>query len=426
MNESTLRDSEGSVPGVLVFVESNLTGTGVQAIHLARAMGLQTVFLSGQLERYNADPKAAEAIRTQVDTVLECDTQDPVAMEKCLVEHGVQPTGVMTVMEYFVPSAAALARRLGLPGLSPDAAQAARDKYRTRVACAEKSVPVPAFQFVGSVDEVDAAIDRVGLPCVVKPVDESASIGVTLCRTRTQVAERIADLASRTVNSKGQRHEPGGLVEECLFGHEVSVETFTHDGRTTVLGVTDKLLGPTPYFLELGHTFPSVLPEGVTRAVADTTRAALQAIGFDFGPAHVELKLTERGPVLIEINARTGGDFIPDLVRHAIGIPLLEQSIIAHTGGVPDLEPRRDGGAAIRFVTGRSGTVASATGHDLAERFPSVVAFRMKAVPGAVTAWPTNSHDRLGHVMTSEATPAQAALHADAALAHLTVHYLSE
>ncbi|MGP3999336.1 ATP-grasp domain-containing protein [Streptomyces sp. 8N706] len=423
MNGSGSTGTEGTAPGVLAFVESNLTGTGVQAIHLARGMGLRTAFLSGDLQRYNADPQAAEAIRTRVDTVLECDTQDPVAMEKCLLDHGVQPTGVMTVMEYYVPSAAALARRLGLPGLSPEAALAARDKLRTRTVCAEKSVPVPAFRFVRSVEEVDAALEQVGLPCVVKPVDESASIGVTLCRTREQVAGRIADLASRTVNSKGQRHEPGGLVEECLFGHEVSVETFTHGGRTTVLGVTDKLLGPTPYFLELGHTFPSVLPEAVTRAAAGTALAALDAVGFDFGPAHVEVKLTERGPVLIEINARTGGDFIPDLVRHATGVPLLEQSIIAHSGGVPDLAPRRQGGSAIRFVTGRAGTVESVTGQDLDERFPSVVAFRMKAAPGRVTPWPTNSHDRLGHVMTAGPTPAEAALQAEAALTHLTVNY---
>ena len=156
---------------------------------------------------------------------------------------------------------------------------------------------------------------------------------------RDQVERRIVELLAMRQNSRGQDHEPGGLVEQCLFGPEVSVETFTYAGTTTVLGVTDKSLGPVPYFLETGHVFPSILPSSVTDRAARVAVAALDAIGFDFGPAHTELKLTEAGPMLIEINPRTGGDYIPDLVQHATGVRLLEQSVAAHVGRRPDFGP---------------------------------------------------------------------------------------
>ncbi|GAA1332021.1 ATP-grasp domain-containing protein [Saccharothrix algeriensis] len=410
--------------GLLAFVESNLTGTGVQAITLAKEQGLRLAFLTADLDRYRVDPVAFDTITGEVEHVLACDTTDPVAVEKCLRDNGLQPDGLMTVMEYYVPVVAAAASALGLPGLSPRAARTARDKLATRTVCAAAGVPVPRFRYVGELSEVDGALAEVGLPCVVKPVDESASIGVTLCRTREQVVARITELAGRTANSKGQATRPGGLVEECLFGHEVSVEVFAHDGRTVVLGVTDKLLGATPHFLELGHTFPSVLPAAVTDAAVGVVRAALDAIGFDFGPAHVEVKLTPRGPVLIEINARTGGDFIPDLVGNALGVPLLARSITAHTGGAPDLEPRWRRGSAIRFIGGRAGTVTSVSGvDDLAEHFPEVVGHRVKVGPGATTRWPTNSHERLGYVITAADTPAEAAVAADAALAHLAIGF---
>ncbi|MDQ3402095.1 MAG: ATP-grasp domain-containing protein [Actinomycetota bacterium] len=407
----------------LVFVESNLTGTGMQALRIAGELGLRTVFATADLSRYTADPDAERVIGEEVEQVLVCDTLDPVAVEKCVLDNGLQPVGVMTVGEYYVPTATAVARGLGLPGLDPAAALTARDKLKMRTACLRASVPVPRFRFVGSVADVDDVIDEIGLPCVIKPTDESASVGVSLCRTREQLRLRVGELVAVTHNSRGQAHVPGGLVEECLFGPEVSVETFTFGGQTTVLGVTDKILAQTPYFLETGHTFPSILPASVTGPAIDVALAALRAIDFDFGPAHTEVKLTARGPVLIEINPRTGGDNIPDLVREATGVSLLEQSIAAHSGRTPDLRPSRRGGAAIRFLTGRDGIVDEVVGEELREWFPSVISMRIKAKPGKVTRWPTNSHDRLGHLMTGAESPHEAAAQADAALTHLTVTY---
>ncbi|MFD7169281.1 ATP-grasp domain-containing protein [Streptomyces violascens] len=417
------------LPRRLAFLESNLTGTGMRALRHAAEMGLSPVFVTSDLARYDAEPETARAIRETSEQILVCDTQAPETIAKTLLtalrpaetpaEAGLR--GVMTVMEYYVPTAAAVAHHLGLPGIDPDAAVRARDKLRTRKACAEHGVAAPAFRFVRSVDEIGSLLEEIPLPCVVKPIDESASIGVRICHTTEQLASGIQEIAGSPVNSKGQPRIPGALVEECVFGHEVSVETFTFDGTTTVLGVTDKLLGATPHFVELGHTFPSTLPHA--QQAADLALAALDAIGFDFGPAHTEVKLTPRGPVLIEINARTGGDFIPDLVEQALGIPLLEQSIVAYSGGSPELIPTRAEGAAIRFLAGRDGVVAQAPDPTIMANFPSVISYRSKAVPGRTTRYPLNSHDRLGHVLTRAATPALAAAEADAALCHLAPTY---
>lgn len=413
----------GSEDRLLVFIESNITGTGAQAIRQAAAMGFKPFFITCMPERYAGDPDMSATLRDYAHEVVTCETRNLEVVEKVLRDVTPAPVGVMTVHEYFVPTTAEMTRRLGLPGLSPQAAAAARDKLRSRVICAERGVPVPAFEFVRSVEEIDAALAKVGLPCVVKPIDESASIGVSLCRTRAEVVARITELAASRTNSKGQARTPGGLLEACLFGHEVSVETFTYDGVTTVLGVTDKLLGPTPYFVEYGHTFPSVLPDPVAASAAATAVAALDAIGFDLGPAHVEVKLCADGPMLIEVNARTGGDLVPDLVQHATGVNLLEQTIIAATGGVPDLTPIRHAGAAIRFAIGRDGTVASVPDTDLAKHFPGIVDCQLKVGPGDTTRWPTHSHERLGHVLAVGATPSEAAIHAESALPHLTVNY---
>src|SRR4029079_12563216 len=92
---------------------------------------------------------------------------------------------------------------------------------------------------------------------------------------------------------------------------EVSVETL----GTTVIGVTAKHLGHLPSFVECGHDFPS--PSGAERVVRLLAGAALKALGLGFGPAHTEIRVGPRGPVVIEVNPRLAGGRRPTLVRPA-------------------------------------------------------------------------------------------------------------
>ena len=64
-------------------------------------------------------------------------------------------------------------------------------------------------------------------------------------------------------------------------------------------------------------------------------------------------------------------------------------------------------------------------GEELQDRFPGVVELRLTVQPGARTREPTNSHDRLGHLLAVAGSPQEAALQADAALTHLALSYRS-
>ena len=143
--------------------------------------------------------------------------------------------------------------------------------------------------------------------------------------TEDRVRELFHGIADVPEDARGQRRRPGVLVEEYLVGYEVSVETVTFEGRTEVLGVTDKNLGGAPYFAETGDTFPSALPSSVTGPPARTALDALAAIGFDFGAAHTEIKLTADGPRVIEINGRLGGG-MADLLALVSDVNLFEQA----------------------------------------------------------------------------------------------------
>lgn len=74
---------------------------------------------------------------------------------------------------------------------------------------------------------------------------------------------------------------------------------------------------------------------------------------------HVELRLVDGRPRLIEVNARVGGDMIGHLVRLATGIDLPKAAADLACGRAPDLTPTRSGAAGIRMLYPfASGTLA--------------------------------------------------------------------
>lgn len=58
----------------------------------------------------------------------------------------------------------------------------------------------------------------------------------------------------------------------------------------------------------------------VQRMLVDYAKKVARAVGIQVGPAHVEIMMTRRGPILIEIGARMmGGRYYSELIEKAFG-----------------------------------------------------------------------------------------------------------
>ncbi|MGW3197183.1 ATP-grasp domain-containing protein [Streptomyces sp. NPDC001118] len=255
--------------------------------------------------------------------------------------------GVVTWDEYHLMTVARLAQSFGgMPGNSLTAVGSARDKAASRQRFAAADVPSAASTWVHTLDAAASAAERVGYPVVLKPAAHAGSIGVVRVDT-------ITDLPTAwTIASAGAAHQgpegDGVLVEEYLDGPEVSVETVTHRGVTSAVAVTRKSVGFDPYFMETGHSVTAGDP--LLNQVAPVAAAALEAVGITHGVSHVEIRLTEDGPKVIEVNARLGGDLIGELVRLATGISLPLASAALACGEIPDLRPTQQRSAAIGMI----------------------------------------------------------------------------
>ncbi|MFJ7768058.1 ATP-grasp domain-containing protein [Streptomyces sp. NPDC097107] len=403
-----------------VVVETQLSRFGLSPLVAARTLGFRTVFVARDPGRYAGATGPADL----ADHVVRADTHDAAAVVAAVRSAAGTATvrGMCTFTDYSVHVVAEAARKLGLPGLSPEAAHRARDKLATRRACTNAGVPGPRFAWTVTEQAAVTAADDIGYPCVVKPATEAGSIGVRLCRSADDVRAHFRALTAHERDFRGQAKPVGALIEEYLIGYEVSVESVLTGGRRHTIGVVDKVLGGHPHFVELGESFPSMLPEAVTRAASETAHAALDAIGHAFGAAHVELKVTATGVKLVEINARPAGAEITRLILEATGTDLPLQVVRLHAGLPADLAPLRNKAAASRYVTaGATGTLHAVHGTELARRVADRIDVDLEAEAGDEVRSPTSNMDVIGRIVAVGDSAAEAVRLADAALGQLQI-----
>ncbi|MFD9503406.1 ATP-grasp domain-containing protein [Streptomyces sp. NPDC060035] len=392
----------------LLVVES---WVGSMSRLLPRALdegGHHFTFLTRDLQHYlRSAPEGTDHPLLTARNVITAPTNDiGVLLPSAERLHGALTfDGVITSCDYYLPTAARIAARLGLRGPEPEAMENACRKDATRRLLAAAGVPGPRFAVCEDAVAAAEAARDIGYPLVVKPVDLCAGMLVRRADDAAQLAAACRALQAFPVNARGQRRTAHILLEEFLQGPEVSVETVTYAGTAHVVGVTDKSIGGAPAFVETGHMFPADLtPDGIAAATGTAVRAGA-ALGLDDVVAHTEIKLTADGPRVVEVNPRPAGNRITELVRHVTGIDLAAACVDVALGREPDLR-RRDTGlhsAAIGFlVPDTTGTLASVEGAAGMRDADGVLEIQL-AEPGRKVEAVDSNNAYLGHVMAGDA-----------------------
>ncbi|WNV85225.1 ATP-grasp domain-containing protein [Umezawaea sp. Da 62-37] len=317
--------------------------------------------------------------------------------------------------EPLVLDAGLLAAEFGVPGLSADGVRGCRDKERTRAELTAAGLHQPGFALVTGVDEALTEAERIGYPVVVKPRAMGASIGVVFAEDAAELAGayRIAYAASLV--------DPGPyrasvIVEEFAPGPEISIDGALHKGEYLPMFVARKHSGDHPYFEETGHVVDAADPLLADHGLMAALARAHEVLGIEDGITHSEVRLTDRGPLIIEVNGRLGGDLIPLLGRTATGIEPGEVLFDVSTGRRPDVTPAKRTVAGIRFGIPERDCLLRAV--RVPEHAPGLVAAAPMAEPGTTLRLPPGGYlARHSFVVCEGADTTECAARLDAAAA---------
>lgn len=321
----------------------------------------------------------------------------------CDVAKDFQPDGIMTLAtDMPMRSIAAATSLLGLPGISMDTAIKSTDKGEMIKAFKEHGVESPWFYIIENLDMLNGLLPNITYPCILKPTDNAGSRGVMLVKSVGELTEAYQYSVSQS---------RGGLVilEEYMTGPEVSVEVMVVDGEPHVLQVTDKLTTGAPYFVEMGHSQPSMLPIEDVERIKDLACRAVRSVGINCGPAHVEIKLTPTGPKMVELGARMGGDCITThLVPLSTGIDMIKATIDVSLGQTPDITPTLHKGSAIRFLDAENGVITAIEGIEEAKKLDGVLEISLTKCIGDEVGDIHSSLDRCGFVIAQRDSATEA------------------
>ncbi|MEU7907466.1 ATP-grasp domain-containing protein [Actinoplanes sp. NPDC049118] len=288
-----------------------------------------------------------------------------------------------------------VAEEFGLAVNSPGSVRLLNDKLALRQALDRHGLSPVRFAHADRWQDVAALLDGFSLPVVVKPTELSGSRGVLLL-------ENAGELPGWGALLESYGYAGPVLIEEYLRGPEFSVETVSVRGVHHVIGVTRKLLGPPPLFVEMGHVHPEP-PSPDTAAMSELVVAMLDITGYQTGPAHTEVKLTPDGPRIVESQARLGGDKIPQLVGLSSGFDL-PRSIFEAMDGGPLSPATGDRTARIHYFDLPVGVLRSVQGLDAARACEFVHDLSFPFAPGDPIPRIVDWRTRHGYVIVSGAS----------------------
>ena len=385
-----------------------------RAIARARELGLRVAAVDG-------DPTASGLALADVSDVVDfADLPALIAAARRL-----EPDGVLTVSaDRAVPAVAAVAEALGLPGIGAETAHLMTQKIAMRRRLAERGIPQPRFAAARGLLEARAAGETVGFPAVLKPADSGGQRGLFRL-------ESLDDLDAHLHAALAESASGEVVIEEYCEGLELNGIAIARDGRVDVLSLSDRLRPPGVGFgVGWIHVYPARIFADALEEAESVVEATIHAVGLENGIAFPQLLVGADGSVrVVEIAARIPGGQMADLVRHAVGVELIDVALRFALGQpVPDelALPSFSQPLAIRFLTAEpgplpTGTVQSIAGLDRVLAFPGVVQAEVYFEVGETINPVRLDADRRGYVIAVGETSVEALERADAAAGLLAV-----
>lgn len=223
-------------------------------------------------------------------------------------------------------STAYACEKLGLPGHDTyENAQIIHHKNEFRAMTESIGIRTPKCIRCLSYDDVEAAVDTIGFPVVVKPVDLTGGKGVQICGSLDEVRDAYNEALEWT-------REPLVILEECIVGSNHGTTMLIKDEKVVWSFFDNEQYYLNKYLVE-GACSPSDIPQHAMYTLINDVEKIAQHLHLVDGLFHTQFIL-EKGdnPVIIDPCRRAPGDLYILLAKYVTGVDYPMEIMKAFTG----------------------------------------------------------------------------------------------
>lgn len=305
--------------------------------------------------------------------------------------------GVFTCGTDVSYTVACIANELKLPGIPPSVAKAATNKGIMRKQLKKAGVYVPKFMTVNSLNEAKTCAISLGFPLVIKPVDNMGARGTRKLTSLKDLEKAFNEALKHSVSKEI-------ILEEFIDGKEVSIDTvIDKEGKVHLITVADRYIACSPYFVEKGHTIPSILPQKTINEAFEMAKKGIRALKIPFGASKFDMKISKQGPVIGEMTARLSGGFHSQLTEPlATGMNSIKACIDIALNlpiDLNDITPKFNKAAAERSIYPIPGKILKIKGLENAKKMKNIKEIILNVKEGDILNPIISNIGKAGHVI---------------------------
>lgn len=294
----------------------------VVAIEKAKELGYYTVlcdFLEDNPGQFVAD-RFYLVSTTDKDAVLEVAKKEKI---DGILAYASDPAA---------PTAAYVGEKLGLPTSPYKSVDILCNKDKFRKFLAENNFCTPKAKGYTDIEQAfqDIKNNYFKLPVISKPVDSSGSKGVIKIDNILEAKEKLEHAMSY---SRGKRIVVEEFVEK--YGYQIAGDGFSIDGKLVFRCFANDHFNPKCVnpFVPISASFPYNMPEEIQKKIHNEIQRLLSLLNMKTTAYNFDMRIDKDYNVyLMEVAPRDGGNYIPQIIKYATGVDLVELSVRAAMG----------------------------------------------------------------------------------------------
>jgi len=338
------------------------------------------------------------------DIKIPVSTRDIPSIVRYIKERKIEIDVVLTVGTDMSYTVAMVGKAIGARALDERIARLTTNKYLMRRFLKERGILVPDFCLVSSYRDLERAISEIGLPLVIKPVDNMGARGVILLEDDNKAFWHFA------FNMAKQNSLSGKLIaEKYIPSYEFSVDALVYNREIFFMGIADRIIALKPFFVELGHTMPSIRRKDYVDKVKRIMEKIKDALSMEWGALKGDIFISKKDKraYVGEVASRLSGGFMSGWTFPlATSINLMENLIYIAFGYPPkDVNPEYNCYAIERAIWARrEGRIKNISGILEAKSILGVREIFLHRKVGDKVAPPKSNLEKIANIIVSANT----------------------